>query len=488
MRTQNTSRHWNTTLVRYCVIALFALLGKAESFAQPSNDNFANAILIAGGSAEGTNVGATREDGEPETVAWGTNPRSPLGGKSVWWKWIAPTTGKYTVKTGDKSGSEPSSTFNTQLGVYTGSSLANLVEVGSNESDSDFPNGLSKVDFEAQQGKTYYFLVDGFEGGEGSIAIYIGRTRYFVLSVPVPFEAGSILLDPPQPTDGYLAGSIIVAEASPSEGQKFYGWTGAARGATNRIRLTMNSNKTIVAHFSFISEIFWQRTNNYVATWLMTTNQLLNAISLGKADAGLVLSGAGDFDTNGSTDLVFQRKSGEVAMWLMDGSNRIDTVTFTPDSAKWRLAAVGDISNDGKPDLIFQNTNGWISAWLMDGTQRVGVDSIGGTRAGWRLITAADMNGDEKNDLIFQHRSGSVAAWLMDGSTRTSVVNLGLAQPTWRLVSAQDLDGDGDADLFFENPKFQIARWTMNGITRVSETVMRQGQSVDAGWRALAGH
>ena len=56
--------------------------------AQPANNNFANAITITGSSntVSGSNVGATKESGEP-------NHDGFAGGKSVWWKWTAPSNG-----------------------------------------------------------------------------------------------------------------------------------------------------------------------------------------------------------------------------------------------------------------------------------------------------------------------------------------------------------------------------------------------------------
>src|SRR5688500_3946061 len=108
------------------LVGLFLLGTAFPSFAQPANDNFDSAATLTD-SAEGSNVGATQQVGEPSTVDRPGFTRSALGGHSVWWRWTAPTTGLYTIKTGDRSGVQPSSTFDTQLGVYTGTSLSNLV-------------------------------------------------------------------------------------------------------------------------------------------------------------------------------------------------------------------------------------------------------------------------------------------------------------------------------------------------------------------------
>ena len=73
-----------------------------------TNNNFASATAISGSSATatGTNVGATKETGEPAHAG-------NAGGHSVWWTWTAPTTGTVTLDT-------LGSSFDTLLAVYTG--------------------------------------------------------------------------------------------------------------------------------------------------------------------------------------------------------------------------------------------------------------------------------------------------------------------------------------------------------------------------------
>src|SRR6266567_9506169 len=66
--------------------------------AGPANDNFSNRITLTGTNVAitGSNVGATREMGEP---AHAGNP----GGQSVWWSWTAPTNGEVVINTDDST-------------------------------------------------------------------------------------------------------------------------------------------------------------------------------------------------------------------------------------------------------------------------------------------------------------------------------------------------------------------------------------------------
>lgn len=112
-----------------------------------SNDNFKNRIPLHGinVAVTGFNAGATSEPGEPAL------PGSV--GKSVWWSWITPVSGTATI---DLTGSD----YTFPVGVFTGSTLANLTGVATNSGG---------VSFAAVQGQTYQIAVDDSAGLTGEI-------------------------------------------------------------------------------------------------------------------------------------------------------------------------------------------------------------------------------------------------------------------------------------------------------------------------------
>jgi hypothetical protein len=126
----------------------------------PANDNFANRIAITGTTVTvtGSNVGASKEPGEPSTLAGNS------GGRSVWWTWTAPTSGKVTLDT-------HGSNFDTLLGVYTGTSVSALTLIGANDDDPAGGTTTSKLVFNAVAGTTYQIQVDGYGGASGNITL-----------------------------------------------------------------------------------------------------------------------------------------------------------------------------------------------------------------------------------------------------------------------------------------------------------------------------
>jgi subtilisin family serine protease len=134
--------------------ALDALLGAGG---RPFNDDFADAVLLAGasGSVTGSNSGATAQPREPNHANLG-------GGRSVWWRWRAPQDGTATLST---LGSD----FDTVLAVYTGPGVGRLTEVAKNDDSGDLLQ--SWVEFQATGGTTYHVAVDGYAGAEGNIVL-----------------------------------------------------------------------------------------------------------------------------------------------------------------------------------------------------------------------------------------------------------------------------------------------------------------------------
>jgi hypothetical protein len=135
----------------------WSVTGSGGSTAPP-NDLFASAQPITGssGQATGTSLGATKEPGEP-------NHAGNSGGHSVWYRWTAPATGTATV---DLAGSS----FDTLLGIYTGSRVSALTRIAAND-DANSTTLASLTRFKAQAGATYLIAVDGYGGATGSLTI-----------------------------------------------------------------------------------------------------------------------------------------------------------------------------------------------------------------------------------------------------------------------------------------------------------------------------
>ena len=136
----------------------------------PANDNFAAGRSV--GMPEllsGTNVDATLEAGEPDPLGDGR-------GHSVWYRLTMHTTQAVGI---DTCGSD----LDTVLGVYTGSAVGGLTEVGV---DDDSCGLGSIVDFVSTPGTTYHIMVRGYDDLMGTFKLLAGGAHPSTTPPPPP--------------------------------------------------------------------------------------------------------------------------------------------------------------------------------------------------------------------------------------------------------------------------------------------------------------
>lgn len=205
MTRQNGRRVAATLLSTLALTASsLAFLSSPAQAAPPPNDNFASAQVVGPAlpvSVTGTNVDATVEAAEPQH--WGRPPRS-----TVWYRWTAPATQAVEINLAGSS-------FDTILAVYTGSNLAGLTEVAS---DDDTYHDDGAVRISAVSGTTYQIAVGGYgDTAKGTIQLAIGRLGTVTGTVTGP--TGAALADAcvrawPVATGGYTEYAETAADGS----------------------------------------------------------------------------------------------------------------------------------------------------------------------------------------------------------------------------------------------------------------------------------
>jgi hypothetical protein len=138
----------------------------------PANDNFGSAEIVGPQlpfRVKGTNELATDQPGEPDHAGL-----SPFW--SVWYSWTAPETRPVVAETCFAS-------FDSVLGVYTGSSLASLTPVAANDDGEEYcetEGGSwygSAAAFTAVAGSRYLIAVDAWDDtGPGDFSLAVKAT------------------------------------------------------------------------------------------------------------------------------------------------------------------------------------------------------------------------------------------------------------------------------------------------------------------------
>ena len=141
---------FNQSFIKFAACAVMLFAAAASSLAAaPANDNFASAEVLSGMQVHvaGSNVEATFEANEP------ADQFNALG-KSVWYKFTATETRFYSIRT------TRDTNFDTHLALFTGSDIAGLTFLNSNNNVS-LPNRTSAIVHHLNEGASIYIRVAG---------------------------------------------------------------------------------------------------------------------------------------------------------------------------------------------------------------------------------------------------------------------------------------------------------------------------------------
>lgn len=237
----------------------------------PTNDVFVSAIELPGASGTTTAITkrATLEVGEPMHAG-------NEGGHSLWWWWQAPADGVLQLDTSP-------STFDTLLGLYTGTNVAKLTEIASND-DANNSVTSSAISQAVKSGQVYRIAVDGYGGSSGTNTLNYQFAPSSVNLITVD-TAGSGTVNPG--TGYYASGAAVSFTATADAGWEFTGWTGAVVSSANPVTLTPAVDSAITANFQRrqMTDDFelgtFNPANDYVfnspgssAPWVVQTNDV----------------------------------------------------------------------------------------------------------------------------------------------------------------------------------------------------------------------
>ncbi|MCX6873712.1 MAG: hypothetical protein NTW21_07875 [Verrucomicrobia bacterium] len=221
--------------------------------AAPTNDRFSDALLLFANylpAVSGSSLGATKQSGEP-------NHAGNRGGASVWFKWVALSSGTRYITTAGSS-------FDTLLAVYSGGALTSLTHVASN--DDYAGSTTSRVSFYANAGVTYYVALDGYGGASGSYSLRFSAAPVSNTLYSTAFELaeGFVLNSALVGSNGWLGtgtgGNGILEGMIAGEGQQAYvGYNAPDVGDSLLVSRPVNHTPVLgdkpVARFSVLMQI-----------------------------------------------------------------------------------------------------------------------------------------------------------------------------------------------------------------------------------------
>lgn len=183
------------------------------------------------------------------------------------------------------------------------------------------------------------------------------------------------------------------------------------------------------------ADILWLDTAGNVGIWFMNGTQIVQAGVVGQLPAPWTVVGA---DMKGD---IFLRNtsSGDLGMWVMNGTQVAQAVDLGPLPLTWSVAGIGDFDGNGSADILLRDTSGNVQIWLVNGTQILSTTVIGNVPTSWTIAETGDFNGDGNSDILWVDNLGDVGVWFMNGTTILQGFAFGTIGTAW---SVQFLNAD----------------------------------------------
>jgi Tol biopolymer transport system component len=372
----------------------------------PANNGFGAAQVLAAattGSVTGTNRGATIQAYEPFHA-------NNDGGKSVWYKWTAPSTGNIEFSTAG-------SNFDTLLGVYTGTAINALTPIASND-EEDFNAGIhtGRVVFNAVAGTVYYIAVDGFYNGYtadwGDIALA------WKVGPAVPANNNFGTAQAITGSEGRIKGSNWLA--TKETGEPAHAGVAGGKSIWYRFQAPGNGKVTFDTMGSTVDTVMGVYTGTGItALTAVTSND--------DADApGGVWTSRVTFDAVAGTVyyLAVDAWSGEAGTIILRTPRKAGKVAFASN-------------RDGDDEIFVMNSDG-------SGQQQLTANAATDTRPDW--------SPDGKKIVFESDRDGNTELYVMNadgtGQTRLTTNTANDNQPVWspdgtKIAFTSDRGADG---------------------------------------------
>ncbi len=214
---------------------------------------------------------------------------------------------------------------------------------------------------------------------------------------------------------------------------------------------------------------------------------------------GWQIVGTGDFNNDGRTDILWHHPaSGLLSSWLLNGTQVIAPgfIGYSYDAASgWRVVGTGDFNNDGSTDILWHHgATGELRVLQLRGIEQIGEVTVSWRAAastGWAVVGTGDFDRDGAVDILWHHgATGAVGLWYMNGASVLRAADLSwraAASTGWAVVGTGDYNRDNRLDvLWHHGAQGNVAAWLLNGTSVTGDLYMSRRALQANGWQVVS--
>ncbi len=241
---------------------------------------------------------------------------------------------------------------------------------------------------------------------------------------------------------------------------------------------------------------------------------LLNAQSTGFAkDTSIPLAadqpvlGTGDFNADGTVDLLTRNAAGTVSVKLLDADGRGIAPIGGRSEAKGVMplttsfAGLGDFNADGRSDVLWRAANGQLIMWFageagnstkvswQNVTDANGAPGDAPVGLDWQIKGIGDFDGDGYSDIYWKNVSGGhLSIWFMKHGMHIGEIAPGPVQQGWEIQGIGDFNADGRSDVLWRHSGGMLSLWLhgQNPYHQAPSWQNIQGHVVGPEWQVRA--
>ena len=188
----------------------------------------------------------------------------------------------------------------------------------------------------------------------------------------------------------------------------------------------------------------------------------------------------GDFNGDGTDDVLLRNDNGLIHTWLLDNNAKIiDRVNLEHTSWDWNIEQVGDFNGDGTDDVLIRRYDGQVHSWLLENAQIKSRVDLEHTSWDWNIEQVGDFNGDGTDDVLIRRFDGRVHSWLLENAQIKSRVDLEHTSWDWNIEQVGDLNEDGTTDIINRKYNGHVHAWLLNEHGGIANRVDLEHTSFD---------